>query len=84
MKINPTQVFSLEQIEDESIRRLGNKRIDPQTGDEYNLEVNPPSDEATSNRLLECPEDMYDQVKARYAVWNKVSIQIEDAYKVQL
>jgi hypothetical protein len=46
--------------------------------------VNPPSDEATSNRLVEAPEDLYDIVKARYAVWNKVSVQIEDAYKVQL
>ena len=46
--------------------------------------MNPPSDEATSNRLVEAPEDLYDIVKARYAVWNKVSVQIEDAYKVQL
>lgn len=57
MKIKPSLVFIFEQNEEESVRRLSNKRIDPHTGTVYNLEVSPPSDEATSNRLVEQAED---------------------------
>jgi len=53
LRIKPSTVFICEQNEDESVRRLGNRRIDPVKGDEYNLEVFPPSDEATSNRMIE-------------------------------
>lgn len=53
MRIKPSHVFMLDQSEEESVRRLGNRRIDPQTGAVYNLEVNPPSDEQTSNRLIQ-------------------------------
>jgi hypothetical protein len=33
--------------------------MDPNTGTQYNLEVNPPGDEATSNRLIEAKEDNF-------------------------
>jgi adenylate kinase len=69
MRIKPSLVVALEQTEDESVRRLGNRRIDPNTGALYNLEVNPPSDETTSSRLIEAPEDSYDMVKKRFAAW---------------
>lgn len=84
MRIKPSLVVALEQTEDESIRRLGNRRIDPVTGTLYNLEVNPPSDETTSARLIEAPEDTYDQVKKRYANWNSALPLIEEAFKAQL
>jgi adenylate kinase len=71
MRIRPSAVFILEQAEEESVRRLANRRMDPNTGIQYNLEVNPPSDEATVNRLIEAPEDKYPAVKARYAEWGK-------------
>lgn len=45
MRIKPQMVFLLENIEDESIRRLGNRRMDPNTGVVYNLEINPPAEE---------------------------------------
>ena len=67
MRIKPQVVFLFEQIEDESIRRLGNRRMDPNTGVLYNLEVDPPSDEATSNRLIEAKEDNFNVVKSMYA-----------------
>ena len=69
MRIKPSLVIVMEQTEDESVRRLGNKRIDPVTGTLYNLEVNPPSDETTSARLIDAPEDGYEMVKKRYAAW---------------
>jgi len=59
----------LDQSEDESIRRLDNKRIDPATGELFNNEINPPSDEATQNRLIKAVEDEEDIVRKRYAQW---------------
>jgi len=53
MRIKPSTVFLFEQSEEESIRRLSNRKMDPSTGISYNLEINPPSDEATTNRLIE-------------------------------
>jgi len=69
MRIKPAVVFIFEQTEEESIRRLSNRRIDPVTGNLYNLEVDPPSDEATSNRLIELKEDHMTFIKAKYARW---------------
>lgn len=39
LKIRPSLVCLFEQPEEESIRRLNNRRIDPQTGVYYNLEI---------------------------------------------
>jgi adenylate kinase len=50
-------VCLFEQPEEESIRRISNRRIDPNTGVYYNLEVFPPKDEATASRLIELAED---------------------------
>ncbi len=46
-----------EQPEEESIRRVSNRRVDPTTGCYYNLEILPPKDEATASRLIELAED---------------------------
>ena len=59
-----------EQAEEESIRRLTNRRIDPTTGIYYNLEADPPKDEATGSRLIELVEDRNLIVKQRFNVWN--------------
>jgi len=59
----------LEQNEDESVRRLSNKRFDPETGDEYNLEVFPPSDELVSQRLTEKQEASEKSVRKLFKTW---------------
>ena len=69
LRIKPSIVFVFEQGEDESLRRLGNRRIDPTTGMIYNLEVNPPSDEATSARMIELVEDHDDVIKKKHKAW---------------
>ena len=84
MRIKPMLVCILEQAEDESIRRASNRRIDPNTGALYNLEVNPPSDDATSNRLIEALEDRMDVVRKKHEHWNEVLPSIEDAFKNQV
>jgi len=81
LRIKPSVVFVFEQAEDESVRRLNNKRMDPQTGDIFNLEVNPPSDEATANRLIEMTEDKEEVVRKRYHNWKATFSMIEDNFK---
>jgi len=45
MRIKPSHVILFEQAQDESIRRLSNRRLDPRTGMVYNVEINPPKNE---------------------------------------
>jgi len=63
---------------------LSNRRIDPSTGIYYNLEINPPRDEATSSRLIELQEDKENVVKARISNWNQQVSNIEEAFKNML
>ena len=84
LNIRPTSILVLDQNEDESTRRLENKTIDPATGDLYNNEINPPSDEATQNRLIKAPCDSEDIVRRRYAHWKKTLPMLEDHFKMQL
>lgn len=71
LKIRPSLVCIFEQPEEESIRRISNRRIDPTTGIYYNLEVFPPKDEATASRLIELLEDKERVVRQRFSVWNQ-------------
>lgn len=84
MRIKPSVVFLFEQSEEESVRRLSNRRIDPETGVLYNLEINPPSDESIAARLIECQEDRYNVVKQKFTEWKKNVPKIEEAYKMYL
>jgi len=70
MRIKPSLVVMFEQGIEESVRRLGNKRIDPLTGNEYNTEVNPPKTEEVANRLVIRKQDEGPNVKKCYNVWN--------------
>ena len=70
LKIRPSLVCMFEQPEEESIRRISNRRIDPTTGIYYNLEVFPPKDEATASRLIELLEDKERVVRQRFSIWN--------------
>ena len=63
LKIRPSLVCMFEQPESETIRRLKNRRMDPETGIFYNLELAPPSDDAVVKRLYEMSEDKEEIVK---------------------
>ena len=84
LKIRPSLVVLFEQTEEESVRRLTNRRIDPTTGTYYNLEIDPPRDEATGSRLIELVEDKKNVVKQRFTVWNNQVSNIEEAFKNML
>jgi hypothetical protein len=81
MSIKPSAVFMFEGTEDESIRRLGNRKMDPNTGTMYNLEVNPPSDEGTSSRLISLPEDEKVVVEKRFNNFKVANIMLEEAFR---
>jgi len=59
-----------EQPESETIRRLKGRRLDPETGIFYNLELAPPSDETVKSRLYELTEDKEAVVKDRLKTWS--------------
>ncbi len=63
------------------MRRLMNKRVDPQTGLTYNTEINPPKSEAINSRLVQQKEDAEAFVRKRYTAWNLNISSIEEAYK---
>lgn len=81
VRVKPSIVFIFEATEDESARRLGNRRVDPTTGAIYNLEVNPPSDEATSSRLIEMVQDSDEVVRKAYNNMKEKLIMLEEAYR---
>lgn len=51
------------------MRRLQNKKVDPETGKFYNLEVCPPSDENTLARLVTQTQDNEENVIKVYKRW---------------
>ena len=81
VRVKPSVVFLFEGTEDESARRLGNNRVDPTTGAIYNLEVNPPSDEATSSRLVEMIQDSDEIVRKAYLANRDKLVMLEEAYR---
>ena len=84
MKINPTHVFLLEQLEAVSLRRLQARRMDPDNGRMYNIKEFPPTDEAVLKRLIELPEDKEQILKARIALWTNNLYLIEEEFGSQI
>jgi len=82
--VKPSVVFLFEGSEDESARRLGNRRVDATTGQVFNLEVDPPSDEATSNRLIEMVQDSDEIVRKAYNNNKEKIFMLEEAYRPQV
>lgn len=84
MRIKPSLVCIFEQPLDECVRRLSNRRLDPITGIQYNLEINPPKDDSTAARLIEMTEDSEETVKKRYERWNSSVSHLEETFKNML
>jgi adenylate kinase len=81
MRIKPSLVVIFEQPVEESIRRLGNKRLDPVTGHSYNVELKPPKSELVNARLIQSKEDSEANVRKRYVAWNANISTLEEAFK---
>jgi guanylate kinase len=48
------------------------------------MEINPPSDEAIMNRLIDAQEDKYNVIKNRFNEWEKNVPKLEEAFKMIL
>jgi len=84
LKLRPSLVCLFEQSEEETVRRLTNRRVDPHTGIYYNLEVLPPKEETVAARLIELHEDKEAVVRKRFEVWKGQVEYIEEAFKNML
>ena len=81
MRIKPSLVCMFEQNCDESVRKLGNRRVDPMTGESFNVEVAPPKTNAQLNRLVSQKDDTEEIVRTRYALWSDNITMLEENYK---
>jgi len=73
-----------EQSVDESINKLQARRIDPMTGELFNIEVNPPKQDAQNLRLQRLPGDAEDLVRRRFSQWTDNITMLEENYKTCL
>jgi adenylate kinase family enzyme len=83
-KIQPTLVCVFDQTAEESLRRLGNRRVDPQTGALFNLEVAQAKTEEQAARLEALPQDDEVVVRKRMEIWQEMINTIEEEFKSNL
>ena len=84
LKLRPSLVCLFEQPDSESVRRLSHRRIDPDTGVIYNMDIAPPLDDTITNRLTELPEDKESAIRHRLQAYVSQQHHIEEAYKDML
>lgn len=70
-----------ESTEEESARKVDNRRVDPVTGNVYNLEINPPSDEKVVDRLIQLKEDHGSVIRNKYTKFKQEAVVLEEAFK---
>ena len=81
MRIKPSLVCLFEQSVEESCRKLASRRIDPMTGELFNVEVDKPKNDAQQLRLTTQAQDEESVVKARFEVWNSNQTMLEENFK---
>lgn len=82
-RIKPLLVFILEQNEEESVRRLSNRQLDPETGNYYNVEVSPAPEELNS-RLVQQDSDAEPIVRKKFKVWREFLPVIEECFRSEV
>lgn len=66
LKIKPSVTFMMDVPEKLCIKRVEARKMDPLTGNVYNLDINPPRDEAVTARLVSLTEDSAAVIKKKY------------------
>ncbi len=74
-------VLTLDVSEEELIHRLTGRRMDPETGDIYHLEYNPPEDAEVEERLIQRDDDTEETVKERLRVYRENTEPVIDHYE---
>lgn len=73
-------VVFLDVGEDELLRRLTGRRVDPETGDVYHTEFNMPDDEGITERLVQRDDDTEETVRERLRVFDENTQPVIDHY----
>jgi len=76
-------VLYLDVSEDELINRLTGRRLDPETGDIYHLEYNPPEDPEVEDRLIQRDDDTEETVTERLRVYRENTEPVVEHYEEQ-
>ncbi|OGM13996.1 hypothetical protein A3D84_02695 [Candidatus Woesebacteria bacterium RIFCSPHIGHO2_02_FULL_42_20] len=67
--------------ENESIKRLTNRRKDPKTGEIYNLVTNPPPDNVDRSSLVQREDDNPEAIKKRLELYKKVTLPLIEQFR---
>jgi adenylate kinase len=76
-----TAAIFLDVGEDELVRRLTGRRMDPETGDIYHTEFNMPDDEEVEERLVQRDDDTEEVVKDRLETYYENTEPVIDHYR---
>jgi adenylate kinase len=76
-----TAAIFLDVGEDELVRRLTGRRMDPETGDIYHTEFNMPDDEEVEERLIQRDDDTEEVVKDRLETYYENTEPVIDHYR---
>ncbi|WP_224268456.1 adenylate kinase [Haloprofundus salinisoli] len=74
-------VIYLDVSEDELVRRLTGRRLDPETGDIYHTEFDMPEDDEVADRLVQREDDTEDVVRERLRVYDENTAEVIQYYR---
>lgn len=74
-------VLMLDVGEEELVHRLTGRRLDPETGEIYHVEYNPPADEAVEERLIQRDDDDEETVRERLRVYRENTEPVVEHYE---
>jgi adenylate kinase len=74
-------VVYLDVPEDELVRRLTGRRVDPETGDNYHVEFDMPDDPDIRERLVQREDDTEETVRERLRVYEENTAPVVEFYR---
>ena len=78
-----TVAFALEIPEEETIRRLSNRRMDPKTHEIYNLITNPPGSNVNLDTLVQREDDTEPIIRKRLATYRQATEPLVEKLKLE-
>jgi adenylate kinase len=83
----PTAVLYIEASDDEVVRRLSGRRVNPKTGRVYHVEFDPPKnegfDDIDGTKLVQRDDDREETIKHRLEVFHEQTEPLVDYYERQ-
>ncbi|WP_255191490.1 adenylate kinase [Natronobeatus ordinarius] len=76
-------VLMLDVSEEELVHRLTGRRMDPETGEIYHVEYNPPEDDEVEARLVQRDDDNEETVRERLRVYQENTKPVVEYYEEQ-